>query len=34
MSDNQFSPGRVRAHQLTEEDAARIQAQFFAQVYG
>jgi FtsH-binding integral membrane protein len=34
MSDNQFSPGRVQAHQLTEEDAARIQAQFFAQVYG
>lgn len=34
MSDNQFSPGRVVAHQLTEEDAARIQAQFFAQVYG
>jgi FtsH-binding integral membrane protein len=34
MSDNQFSPGQVRAHQLTEEDAARIQAQFFAQVYG
>jgi FtsH-binding integral membrane protein len=34
MSDNQFSSGRVQAHQLTEEDAARIQAQFFAQVYG
>jgi FtsH-binding integral membrane protein len=34
MSDNQFSPGRTLAHQLTEEDAARIQAQFFAQVYG
>ena len=34
MSDNQFSPGRVRAHQLTEEDAARIQADFFAKVYG
>ena len=34
MSDNQFSSGRSLAHQLTEEDAARIQAQFFAQVYG
>jgi FtsH-binding integral membrane protein len=34
MSDNQNLPGHVRAHQLTEEDAARIQAQFFAQVYG
>ena len=34
MSDNQFLPGQVRAHQLTEEDAARIQAGFFAQVYG
>lgn len=34
MSDNQFLPGRVRTHQLTEEDAARIQANFFAQVYG
>lgn len=34
MSDNQFLSGRVRAHQLTEEDAARIQANFFAQVYG
>lgn len=34
MSDNQTSPGRSLAHQLTEEDAARIQAQFFAQVYG
>jgi FtsH-binding integral membrane protein len=34
MSDNQISSGQVRAHQLTEEDAARIQANFFAQVYG
>jgi len=34
MSDSQFSSGRSLAHQLTEEDAARIQAQFFAQVYG
>lgn len=36
MSDNQFStgPGRSIARQLSEEDAARIQAQFFAQVYG
>lgn len=34
MSDNQFPSGRVTARQLTEEDAARIQAQFFAQVYG
>lgn len=33
MSYNQ-TPGRTLAHQLTEEDAARIQAQFFAQVYG
>lgn len=34
MSDNPFSPGRTRAYQLTEEDAARIQADFFAKVYG
>jgi FtsH-binding integral membrane protein len=36
MSDNQFLPDRDRsvAHQLSAEDAARIQAQFFAQVYG
>jgi len=34
MSDNQNLSGRARAHQLTEEDAARIQAGFFAQVYG
>ncbi|MGI4738320.1 MAG: Bax inhibitor-1/YccA family protein [Janthinobacterium lividum] len=36
MSDNQFSsgPGRSIAHQLSAEDAARIQGQFFAQVYG
>jgi FtsH-binding integral membrane protein len=34
MNDNQFSSGRVTARQLSEEDAARIQAQFFAQVYG
>ena len=34
MSDNQFSPGRATAVQLSAEDAARIQAQFFAQVYG
>ena len=36
MSDNQFSsgPDRSLAHQLSAEDAARIQANFFAQVYG
>ncbi len=36
MSDNQFSsgPDRSIAHQLSAEDAARIQGQFFAQVYG
>jgi FtsH-binding integral membrane protein len=34
MSDNQNLSGQARAHQLTEEDAARIQANFFAQVYG
>jgi len=36
MSDNQFSSGSDRsiAHQLSAEDAARIQGQFFAQVYG
>jgi len=34
MNDNQFSSGRITARQLSEEDAARIQAQFFAQVYG
>lgn len=36
MSDNQFSsgPDRSIAHQLSAEDAARIQANFFAQVYG
>lgn len=34
MSDNQFSGGRSTALQLSAEDAARIQAQFFAQVYG
>jgi len=36
MSDNQFLPDRNRsvAHQLSAEEAARIQAQFFAQVYG
>jgi FtsH-binding integral membrane protein len=32
MSDNQFS--RSTAHQLSAEDAARIQAQFFIQVFG
>ncbi len=32
MSDNQFS--RSTAHQLSAEDAARIQAQFFTQVFG
>ena len=36
MSDNQFLQGRnqVAERQLSAEDAARIQAQFFAQVYG
>ena len=36
MSDNQFLPdrGQAAAHQLSAEDAARIQAQFFTQVYG
>lgn len=36
MDDNQLSPGRSRATtiQLSAEEAARIQAQFFAQVYG
>jgi len=34
MSDNQNLSGHVRSHQLTEEDAARMQAGFFAQVYG
>lgn len=34
MSDNQFPTGRAVARQLSQEDAARIQAQFFAQVYG
>jgi len=36
MSDNQSLPDRDRsvAHQLSAEDAARIQAQFFARVYG
>ncbi len=36
MSDNQFLPDNDRATsiQLSAEEAARIQAQFFAQVYG
>jgi FtsH-binding integral membrane protein len=36
MSDNQFSnsSGRSTAIQIPAEEAARIQAQFFAQVYG
>ncbi len=36
MSDNQFSDGsgRSTAIQISAEEAARIQAQFFAQVYG
>ena len=36
MSENQFSTGsgRSTALQLSAEEAARIQAQFFAQVYG
>ena len=36
MSDNQISPDRSRiaARQLSAEEAAQIQAQFFTQVYG
>ena len=35
MSDNQFSSGqRASSIQLSAEEAARIQAQFFAKVYG